>query len=212
MSNTAQPSARRILVGIAVIGFVVGGAAAAWRAVESEDRSTYAGLFSSQAIDLRLNGPAGVNGFLGSDNLAPGDRVSGMLRLSTKEPIEPGLADLDVKVETELRGPHGIHSLDDALVLSRLAYGVDDLLSDRDGGRHATPRLDTNGDGWISVRELTSGIADLPQPAGTANGGTGLSVELTFQPHPEATSDDLAGQDLDVRFIFQLGDALAPDI
>lgn len=211
-NDPAHPSPRRILASVAVIGFVVGGAAAAWSAVEDEERSTLAGLFPAGVVDLRLDGPIGVDGFLRGENLAPGDRVHGVLRLSAAKPTDGSISDLDLGVAVTFRGPAGIHRLDDALVVTRLGYGADDLVDARDGGLDIRDALDTDRDGRISVRELARGVNDLPPPRAEVDGGTGLAIEVMFRPREGAQGADFGGQQLDIRFTFQLGDRLGPDL
>lgn len=213
MSTNARPSARRILASVAIIGFAAGVAVAAWGAVDGQADATHAALFDTKVIDLRLNGPKGIDAFVGGHNMAPGDAARGVLSLSTQEPLQSGLADLDIGVSLALRGGgQGVHRLDDALVVTRLAYGRDDLLSANDGGRNAPAELDRNHDGRLTLPELSQGLRDLPPPLSAAEGGTGFSIEVTFQPRADASAKDFQGQVLDARFVFQLADALAPDI
>ncbi len=205
---------KTILPSVAVIAFTLGFAFAAWDHVDDERYGgTYAGLFGPPVMDLRLEGDAGVHAFLSHPNLAPGDRIAGTLRIIADRATVGDVYDLDFDVRLTSDDVTG-HSLDEALEISCLAYGRDDLLSTSDGGRDLVREIDGNpilgnGDGRLSLHELQAGANDLPAPT---EAGTPFVIELLFRPpagvDPNAYQRLRAGVD----FHFHLADTFDSDL
>lgn len=209
------PRARhaRAFASIALLCFAGGLAAAALPAALAPPPVTAAGLFGPPVLDLVLGPEGKVDGFLARPNLAPGDRASGTLRLSSASPLPRAAYDLDVAVGGNISvAYHFQPPLDLALHVARLSYGRDDLLSSRDGGRDALRELDTNRDGNLTLRELRGGIRDLPPPLAARDGGTPFAIELVFRPPPDADGATYRGQRLTITFTFRLADSLDTDL
>lgn len=188
---------------IAILGFLGGLTAAALS--DRDERATHASLFAPREADLILTGDTRVHGFIGSTNLAPGDRISGTLRLATSDTAARDVLDLDLRVRLEQASAQ--NELAHALLLHRLSYGRDDLLTANDGGRDLTGELDTNRDGRVSLHELQRGANDLSPPASNSLGGTGFAIELELDP----SLKHLDGPPLSASFHFTLADATSPD-
>lgn len=203
---------KRILVSVAVVSFTAGIALAALVATHDAAPVTYADIFDVPVVDLGASGERGVDGFIGSPNMAPGDRMKGTLSLFVdREPPEDTM-DLDFRVRPTLRGFPGEHRLDKSLVVTHLSYGADDLLRGEDGGRNLTATLDADGDSRLDLAEIAGGANDLAPPRARLEGGTAFVMEVAFRPDPRATSQSFQGQQLELTFVFRLADATSEDL
>lgn len=170
--------------------------------------ATQAGFFDSPILDLTLDGPRGVNGFVGGPNVAPGDRLAGVLVLHNEGGGSRDLLDLDLDLHLESlpQRARDLHVVE-------LRYDGDDLLTARDGGRDVLAEIDANpvlgdGDGRLGLRELEAGVNDLPAPRGRADGGSAFHLALELDPAAREQGVELA------RFhvIFALSDRANGDL
>lgn len=212
--NERRHSSGRILASVAIICFTAGLASAAWLHVDDAP-TTRAGLFAAPVLDLELASDTRVDGFVGNLNLAPGDRVSGTLRVYVEGNAPADLQDLDFDVRLHVAGEseERATALAKALFVKRLSYGRDDLLTASDGGRNLTLEIDANpllgdNDGRLTLDELRAGANDLPPPRTLAEGATGFTIELNL----DERITSLPEERLRVTFVFRLGDRADADL
>lgn len=141
---------------------------------------THAAIFDDVVVDLVLGGPRGVNGFVGHEHMAPGDRTNGTLILTAKTSGTLGKTASDLDFDLRLDGTKPEHAR--LLVVTVLRYGNDDLLTSRDGGRNLVAEIDANPltgnrDGKLTLDELRAGANDLPPPG---EQGTRFELEVEF--------------------------------
>lgn len=194
----------RSLLVIATTGFLVGITAGILGAPDGAG-TTQAALFTATRAQLVLSSPTTVDGFLGGTNLAPGDLLHGQLQLSTND--EAALDVLHLSFRVNLTNSSGANGLRDALIVKRLSYGRDDLLTSTDGGRNLTGELDVDHDGRVSLSELQRGANDLPAPRHQRDSGTGFIIDLQVDSFARRLG---AGPPLGADFEFTLSDISAP--
>lgn len=171
----------RIMLGLAVLGVVSAGFGYGTYAAFTTSVTSGPNTFAIGTVELDLDDATGsTNVFIGGDDLAPGDTVSGDILVKNVGTLRTGDARNHV-FELTIRAANSNDELAAALRIVSLSYNGTSLL----------------GDGFP---ETLADLETMSFPGLDDPGVAGMMLELTVQVDPQLESFQGASNDLTVTF------------
>jgi predicted ribosomally synthesized peptide with SipW-like signal peptide len=184
---------RKVLGGLATIG-AAGAATGAGTMAYFDDTETSSGN-TVQAGTLDLTTAEGSSLDLNDIELAPGQSVSASVDLQNDGTVSANHVEVDTSYsEGDSDGNVDAQSFAEQLEVSTLEYSGSDI----------TTYTDTDGNGTLTLHELSDQTLDDLQPAPETNSGNSETFNIELTLPGEDTGNAFQGEGVDISFTFTL--------